>query len=237
MKRDYYYFYFLVIIIVTSSISVFCQKQEKRTYRELITEPVLFTPEYNRVISHSELPVVIDELSITLKIYLASHANPWCTIFYKGRTLKKRTPSLFLTPENSALYPSITITNNPWYESPVVYSELLLNRWYHIAYILSDPDKRLNIYLDGKWIGSLSIHNVQSQFILFNDEPLYIGKHPNIAIGIDGQISNFRYYNFRLSHDEVLMDYSGGDPTKNIDIECPNKLFDGLGIGLFLAMN
>ena len=79
---NYYYFYFLVIIIVTSSISVFCQKQEQRAYHELITEPVLFTPEYNRVISHSELPVVIDELSITLKINVLSHNFGY--VFYKG---------------------------------------------------------------------------------------------------------------------------------------------------------
>ncbi|CAG8678547.1 14974_t:CDS:2, partial [Gigaspora rosea] len=49
-------------------------------------------------------------------------------------------------------------------------------------------------------------------------------------------ISNFRYYNFRLSHEEVLMDYTGEDPTKSIDKEYPKKFFDGLSVGFFLGM-
>ncbi|CAG8821687.1 26897_t:CDS:1, partial [Racocetra persica] len=42
---------------------------EQRAYRELITEPVKFTYNSDRVIiDHSVLPVVKDELSITLKM-------------------------------------------------------------------------------------------------------------------------------------------------------------------------
>ncbi|KAF0424503.1 concanavalin A-like lectin/glucanase [Gigaspora margarita] len=226
MKLNYYYFYFLVIIIVTNSISVFCQKQEQRTYRELITEPVLFTPEYNRVINHSELPVVIDELSITLKITVLSHD--------KGRTLDNRTPTLELANGNSAPHPRLTITKSSYVGIDPDDYGFLINRWYHIAYTLSDSDKRMNFYIDGKWIGSYSILMVQSQSVIFNDEPLYVGKHP-LFDGFKGQISNFRYYNFRLSHDEVLMDYSGEDPTKSIE-EYPNEFFAGLGVGFFLGM-
>ncbi|KAF0424507.1 concanavalin A-like lectin/glucanase [Gigaspora margarita] len=237
MKRNNCDFYFLVIIIVTSSISVFCQKQEQRTYRELITEPVLFTPEYNRVINHSELPVVIDELSITLKINILTHAEYW-VVFYKGKTPASRTPELWLKSGDSTPYPSLSITGIPYVYIDLDGYGFLLNRWYHIAYTLSDSEKRMNFYIDGKWVGSYSIQRIQSQSIIFNDEPLYIGKHP-IYHGLNGQISNFRYYNFRLSHDEVLMDYSGEDPTKSIDEEYPNKLnkfFDGLGVGFFLGM-
>ncbi|CAG8816393.1 14178_t:CDS:1, partial [Gigaspora rosea] len=56
-------------------ISVFGQRQEQRTYRELITEPIIFTSRYGQIISHAELPVVKNELSITLKLYLESHGN------------------------------------------------------------------------------------------------------------------------------------------------------------------
>ncbi|KAF0515535.1 concanavalin A-like lectin/glucanase [Gigaspora margarita] len=230
---NYYYFYYLVIIIISNSISVFGQNQEIRTYREVITKPVVFTPEFYRTVSHTELPIVKDELSITLKINLAGHA-PYCiTVFHKDKTKENCTPSLFLSPNESALIPSITITSIPWYNFSI--ANLVLNQWHHIAYTLSDPEKRLNIYIDGKWVGSLSIQNVQNQSIIFNDSPLYIGKHP-LYDGINGQISNFRYYNYCLSHNEVLMDYLGDDPTKSIVDESPIRFFGGLGIGIFLCM-
>ncbi|CAG8786797.1 17826_t:CDS:2, partial [Dentiscutata erythropus] len=195
------------IIIVITSIPVFCKKHEQRTYRELITESVLFTPEYNRVISHFELPAVKDELSITLKINLLSHAplGPWCSVFYKAIVDSSRTPALFLSSINSMPAPRFTVNG-------VI-------------------DGGINIY------GYEPIPIVQSQSFIFNDGSLYIGKQPilNENNGFNGHISNFRYYNFRLSHDEVLMDYSGEDPTKSIDDKCPNIFFD-LSIGLFLGI-
>ncbi|CAG8791393.1 16518_t:CDS:2, partial [Dentiscutata erythropus] len=218
-------------------------RHEQRTYHELITEPVLFTPEYNRVINHSELPVVKDELSITLKINLLSHAPPsssssWRTVFYKAIVDSSHTPALWLSSFNSMPAPRFTV--NGVIDGGVNFYgyEFLLNRWYHIAYTLSDSEKRMNFYIDSKWIGSYNIQDVQNQSFIFNYGPLYIGKQPivNEANGFNGHISNFRYYNFRLSHDEVLMDYSGEDPTKSIDDKCPNRFFDGLIIGLFLGI-
>ncbi|KAF0557269.1 concanavalin A-like lectin/glucanase [Gigaspora margarita] len=211
MIMNYYYFYYLIIIIFSNSISVFCQKQEPRIYRELITEPTIFTPEYNRVISHAELPVVKNELSITLKISLARHSlGPgWDIVFYKGRTENSRTPALWLNPNNSAPCPRFSTTGN--------------------------HDKRMNFYIDGEWVGSSSVAHVR-QSIKFNDSPLYIGSNLSWC-GFAGQISNFRYYNFRLSHSEVLMDYSGEDLTNHNDNdECLNKSFVDLTIAFFLGI-
>ncbi|KAF0424502.1 concanavalin A-like lectin/glucanase [Gigaspora margarita] len=145
---------------------------------------VLFTPEYNRVISHSELPVVIDELSITLKIYLASHAESF-QVFCKGKTLASRAPDFYLDGSKQCLAFSITgILDVDIY----LYGYgFLLNRWYHIAYTFSNSDKRMNFYIDGKWVVSYSIQKIQSQSFIFNDEPLYIGKHP-LWSGFTGQI-------------------------------------------------
>src|SRR5438034_11753194 len=78
-----YYYLVIVIIIISNSLTVFCQ----RAFSELIKEPVMFVPYYNRVINHVELPFVIDELSITLKIYIAKHyneVNSFHNVFYKG---------------------------------------------------------------------------------------------------------------------------------------------------------
>ncbi|RIB22385.1 hypothetical protein C2G38_1000038 [Gigaspora rosea] len=84
------------------------------------------------------------------------------------------------------------------------------------------------------WIFKYHIYS-----IIFNDGPLYIGQHFYWK-GFTGQISNFRYFNFHLSHSEVLMDYSGEDPTKHNDNddndECLNKSFVYLTIAFFLGI-
>lgn len=57
-----------------------------------------------------------------------------------------------------------------------IHEGLLLNRWHHLAYTLSDPEKRLDFYLDGEWVGFNSIKNVKTQKVVFNDAPLHIGR-------------------------------------------------------------
>ncbi|KAF0557273.1 concanavalin A-like lectin/glucanase [Gigaspora margarita] len=93
----------------------------------------------------------------------------------------------------------------------------------------------MNFYMDGEWVGSFSIKYIQGQSFIFNDGPLYIGWHR--WKGFTGQISNFRHYNFRLSYSDVLMDYSGEDPTKHNDNdESSKKYFIDLTIAFFLGM-
>ncbi|RGB36567.1 concanavalin A-like lectin/glucanase domain-containing protein [Rhizophagus diaphanus] len=213
----YYYFHYLMIIIIINSLSVFCQKQSQREYRELITEQVIFLPKYYQVFNHTDLPVVKNELSITLKINILQHEDNdyYHTIFYKGNTFDNQTPSLWLKETEPVPFIRCSTNSNSATGFELVDYEFRTTQWYHIAYTLSDPDKRINLYIDGKWVGSYSLTIIQNEFIIFNDEPLYIGKNPNFVYndGVFGLISNFRYYNFRLSHEEVLKDYSGEDPT------------------------
>ncbi|CAG8787682.1 21941_t:CDS:2, partial [Dentiscutata erythropus] len=82
----------------------------------------------------------------------------------------------------------------------------LLNQWYHIAYTLSEFEKRMKFYIDTSQI-------FRSQSIIFNYGQLYIGNN-HIWDGITGQ---------------------GEDPTKSTD-ERPNKFFYSLSIGFFLGM-
>ncbi|CAG8548972.1 9829_t:CDS:2 [Ambispora leptoticha] len=65
---------------------------------------------------------------------------------------------------------------------------LCLNRWYHLIYILSEPEKRLDFYIDGKWAGFKSFKRVQSEHIMFNYGPLYIGYDSCHAGGFIGLI-------------------------------------------------
>ncbi|CAJ0837040.1 3826_t:CDS:2, partial [Entrophospora sp. SA101] len=79
-----------------------------------------------------------------------SHDVGWAAVFHKGRAkYTERTPSLWLTPENSALYPRYT-TNIEMSRGidGILGNEILLNRWYHIAYTLSNLEKRMDIYID-----------------------------------------------------------------------------------------
>ncbi|CAG8701873.1 25367_t:CDS:2, partial [Gigaspora rosea] len=162
-------------------------KQEQRTYRELIKEPTIFTSEYNRVISHAELPAVKNELSITLNIYLASHDPEWNGVFHKGRTDTSRTPALWLKPNDSVPCPRFSTTGSADVGFVMSGYGFLLNRWYHIAYTLSNPDKRMNFYIDGEWVGSFSMTNIQVESFIFNEGPLFIGKHLEWK-GFTGQI-------------------------------------------------
>ncbi|RIB12804.1 hypothetical protein C2G38_1785373 [Gigaspora rosea] len=87
--------------------------------------------------------------------------------------------------------------------------ELLLQKWYHIAYTLSDPKKRLDIYVDGEWVGHYSIQDVKKQRVIFNDGPLYIGQAFS-RDGFNGEISNFHYFNWCLTPGEIKKDIFTG---------------------------
>jgi len=211
-------YYYLIILITIINCSLFCRAQKQGTYVELIKDPIDVN---SLVINHYDLPLVKDELTVTLKMYLASRSNNWTVVFHKGRTDDtERTPTLLLTPNVAGLHARYSITNGGNVGIDSV-SEILLNRWYHIAYTLSDPEKRMDIFIDGKWAGFSSIVLVQSQSFVFTEAPLFIGKD-NVYNGFSGQISNFRYYNYSLSPAEVQMDYLGQDPTtSNTTNNCP----------------
>jgi hypothetical protein len=56
-----------------------------REWAELISEPVTFGYQDQRVFRHADLPAVIDELSVTLRLKLQSYTHGgWTTIFHKG---------------------------------------------------------------------------------------------------------------------------------------------------------
>ena len=55
-----------------------------REWAELISEPVTFRDHDQQVFKHSDLPVVEDKLSVTLRLKLRSHTSSWAAIFHKG---------------------------------------------------------------------------------------------------------------------------------------------------------
>ncbi|GBC46652.2 uncharacterized protein OCT59_017718 [Rhizophagus irregularis] len=186
-----------------------------KEWAELISGPISMGEQDQRVFAHADLPAVNDKLSITLrlKIHKLSH---WPIIFHKGTEFSSiRTPILQLVSNKSALHARFSGNWNSNVGIDVPDDGLLLNKWYHIAYTISDPEKRLDLYLDGEWIGFYGISNVKVQKVVFNDGPLHIGRSEN-NLGINGEISNFRYFNWRLSPEEVIEDYFNESQKKPI---------------------
>ncbi|CAG8744316.1 976_t:CDS:2, partial [Funneliformis caledonium] len=174
-------------------------------WAEIISDPIAFNENTQRVFEHDKLPVVEDELSVTLRLKLKSHTSDWATIFHKGTETWVRTPGLWLTANKSAFHARFTgnWTNNAGIEE--IGDGLLLDKWYHLTYTLSDPEKRLDLYIDGEWVGFYCMQKVKTQSVAFNNGPLYIGRA--FFKGFNGAISNVRYFNWRLCAQEVREDF------------------------------
>ncbi|CAI2184980.1 275_t:CDS:2, partial [Funneliformis geosporum] len=155
-----------------------------KEWTELISVPITLDEQSQRVFENADLPTVNNELSVTLRLKLHSHASSWAIIFHKGTESFIRTPRLALIPKKSSLHARFT---GNWTNNAGIFElgdGLLLNRWYHIAYTLSDSEKRLDIYIDG---------------------PLYIGR--SFDNGFNGEVCNFRYFNWRICAEEVKEDF------------------------------
>ncbi|KAF0562327.1 concanavalin A-like lectin/glucanase [Gigaspora margarita] len=169
-------------------------------YLEIFSGPIHF-PTNKKTIQHDELPSVTNELSVTLQLNLKEHDTYWINIFHKGEDAKKaRTPAIWLSPKDSKphLYCSL---KSSWSYYISAKNNLELNKWYHITYTLSEPQKRMELYVNGKLVGSAGTNDIE-----FNEFPLKIG-HSDSYKDFQGQMSNFRYYNIRLSADEIFKDY------------------------------
>ncbi|CAG8659361.1 5260_t:CDS:2 [Rhizophagus irregularis] len=165
-------------------------------FYEIISEPIILKEKEVKTVQHSELPEVDDELSVSLRMRLKSHHSGWVTVFRKGGNEPVRTPGLFLHANNSKLYPRFTGNWEVNAGIEEVGDGLLLNKWYHITYTLSNREKRMDIYINDIWTAFYAIENVQMHKVKFNDAPLHIG-------WFDGEIGNFRFFNWRLSAEEV----------------------------------
>ncbi|KAF0562325.1 concanavalin A-like lectin/glucanase [Gigaspora margarita] len=173
---------------------------DQNDYLEIFSEPSYF-PTNKKTIQHNDLPSVTNELSVTFQLNLEKHDSNWISIFHKGEDEHHaRTPALWLSPNDSKPHHNCLVNNN-WNHNISAGNNLELNKWYHIAYTLSVPQKRMELYVDGELVGYTDVKD-----IIFNEFPLKIG-HSGNHTDFQGQMSNFRYYNIRLSADEIFKDY------------------------------
>ncbi|CAG8825450.1 26152_t:CDS:2, partial [Gigaspora rosea] len=92
------------------------------------------------------------------------------TIFNKGEDKQKsRSPALFLSQKNLKPYPYCSLKHD-WAYDISAGNNLELNIWYHIAYTLSEPQKRMQFYVNGELVAYTDVKN-----IIFNEFPLKIG--------------------------------------------------------------
>ncbi|CAG8669761.1 17075_t:CDS:2 [Acaulospora morrowiae] len=142
-------------------------------YKEIFSDPLDF-PTNKMHVNDGELPSVTNELSVTLRLNVKSHNSGWQSIFHKGVNDKTRTPSIWLSPNTSE--PRVRFSTNDNFNCGLTIPiGLELNKWYHIGYTLSETLKRMDFYLNGKWVGFKSIEFVQTQYVMFNKDPLHIG--------------------------------------------------------------
>ncbi|CAG8741533.1 7780_t:CDS:2, partial [Acaulospora morrowiae] len=151
----------------------------KMKYKEIFSDPLDF-PANKMHVNDGELPSVNNELSVTLRLNVQNHDAGWQSIFHKGVDNNTRTPSIWLCPNTSE--PTARFSTNDNYNNGLTIPiGLKLNKWYHIAYTLSEPLKRMDFYLNGKWVGFKSIEFVQTQSVKFNKDQLHIGCATNHA--------------------------------------------------------
>nr|CAG8645528.1 4141_t:CDS:2 [Entrophospora candida] len=179
-----------------------------KEFCEIIEDSVSMAASENKIVQHDELPTVKDELSVTLYLKVKSINSDWACIFHKGTEGHIRTPSLWLWPSKTTLHARFSGNWNCNTGIGETTTQLSLNKWHHISYTLSDSEKRLDLYIDCLWVGYYGIEDVQTQNVLFNTGPLHIG----LAFdpGITGEISNFRYFNWRLTAEEVQKNFLVG---------------------------
>jgi hypothetical protein len=58
-------------------------------FYEIISEPKTFKPGDQVVVQHADLPVVENELSVSLWLKLKSHASDRAIVFHKGKQIIK----------------------------------------------------------------------------------------------------------------------------------------------------
>ncbi|CAJ0760822.1 18989_t:CDS:2 [Entrophospora sp. SA101] len=174
------------------------KNKNDKEFKQLIDSiPIMLKIHDQQVFNHVDLPVVTDELSVTLRLKLFDHSPNWTTIFHKGTEDLVRTPGLWANQAgNLHVRFSGYLNNNDGINK--LACTLSLNKWYHISYTLSDFEKKLLLYINGELAGS---YNIQ-QKVSFNNGPLYVGRSFNHG-GFNGEVSNVCYFNWSLSAEEV----------------------------------
>ncbi|CAJ0760821.1 18988_t:CDS:2 [Entrophospora sp. SA101] len=112
---------------------------------ELISGPITFGAQGQRVFNHVDLPVVTNQVSVTFRLKLLSHNPNWTTIFHKGTDDKNLTPGIWMHGERMSAGFATSLVN---YIKLTLLPSLSLNKWYHIAYVFSGPGNKLDLYID-----------------------------------------------------------------------------------------
>ncbi|CAB4435236.1 unnamed protein product [Rhizophagus irregularis] len=102
-----------------------------------------------------------------------SHYSGWATIFRKGGGNER---------ERLVRTPGLFLHAN--------------NSKFHPRFTGNWNDNGMDIFINGVWTAFYAIENVQMHRVKFNDKQLDIGWC------VDGEIGNFRYFNWRLSNEE-----------------------------------
>ena len=78
-------------LLIISLLFILCKQVQQvngisREFRETILDPINLSATDNKIVQHAELPMVTDEVSVTLRLLISSHDPSWACVFHKGIT-------------------------------------------------------------------------------------------------------------------------------------------------------
>ena len=76
-------------LLIISLLFILCKQVQQvngisREFREIILDPINLSAAGNKIVQNEELPMVTDEVSVTLRLLILSHDPNWACVFHKG---------------------------------------------------------------------------------------------------------------------------------------------------------
>src|SRR5438045_1013529 len=84
-------------LLIISLLTILCKQVQQvigipREFLEVISDPINLSVNNNKIVQHATLPMVLDEVSVTLQLNILSHDLRFTCVFHKGITnLARRT--------------------------------------------------------------------------------------------------------------------------------------------------
>jgi len=163
---------------------------------------------YAEVSHSSSLELGKDGADFTVSFWFRlaqDHTGAWRCIMHKGKSTYQRTFALWMVPWNNQVHFRIS-TNHNYSEGGNSSTELILNRWYHIAYVKRENE--LCLYVDGELDSTAPLTGT----VVGNDGPLHLGGEPKTP-GVLGSLDDIRIYNYALSEDMINNLATSGETT------------------------
>lgn len=155
----------------------------------------------------SELGKNNADFAVSFWLYLDSRGSgAWRIVLYKGHEIlnvpptdistANRTFAIFAYPDSNIIHYRIGTVNSP-NEGGNSVQEIPVNQWTHIAYV--KRGRELELFINGTKDSSVTL----SGDVVANNDPMYMGRNPNIGGGFRGALDDVSIYGSALSGEAI----------------------------------